>query len=232
MPAWLLPAAIAAYGAYQSAKEGGKADEREDRAVALAEKAYAERQPLRDSFIQGVQQPLPQAPDLGSVFADPSNPFFQGGFVPPQIPSPSFSPPTPLGPLPGEIPRRGGMVDPGSSGNTGSTTGVMPDSGDAGVHSIPIRERMREDFDPLGGGRKPTAGDGDMPGSLPPTAFVPFGGTDATIPDALRPGVDPLAGRPTDLPAIQPPFAPPPTALRPGSSPATTLPPRRTRTLR
>ena len=36
MPAWLIPAAAAAFGAYQSSKSQGKANDLNERAVELA----------------------------------------------------------------------------------------------------------------------------------------------------------------------------------------------------
>lgn len=69
----------AGYNALRGGQAQGQANELDARAVELAERDYASREPLRQGFTQGVLRDLPAAPDLSAAFADPSNPFSQVG---------------------------------------------------------------------------------------------------------------------------------------------------------
>ena len=73
------PLGIGAIGAYQGAQDMSKANALRERAVKLAEQDYAERAPYRMNALRQASQPLPQAPDLTSVFADRGNPFYRPG---------------------------------------------------------------------------------------------------------------------------------------------------------
>lgn len=69
----------AGYNAIRGGQAQGEANDLDARAVDIAERDYASREPLRQAFTQGVLRDLPAAPDLSAAFADPSNPFSQVG---------------------------------------------------------------------------------------------------------------------------------------------------------
>lgn len=202
------PLTIAAIGAavlngLNSSRQAGQADELQQEALDLARRDFNSRGPAREAFLNGVLQPLPEAPDLSAVFADPSNPF-AGGIAPQQIPSGlDFGNLGPRGGIPGFIPSNGGMVEPGDPT-------VRRTAGRPGDGSTPITDPLppndpNETGDPLLD--KPTVGDGDLPPlrGLPPVRPPSVGGPSVqppSLPPTRFPGVQPI--EPVRLPTKRP----------------------------
>lgn len=198
MPEPLTVAAIggAILNAINSSRQSGQADQLQQEALDLARADFNSRGPAREAFLNGVLQPMPEAPDLSAVFADPSNPFSTGGIAPPQVPSGlNFGPRTGGG---SNVPANGGIVE--RRDPTVRPPGGIP----GGDGSTPITDphNFDEGFDPLGQG-KPTVGDGDLPpgfgggrvtSGLPPVRPPSVGG----------PSVQPPALPPTRFPGVQP----------------------------
>lgn len=70
-----LPLASGALGAVGSYQNGAKADDLRQKAMGYAEGDYLSRSPFREKALAQVNQPMPTAPDLSAVFADPGNPY-------------------------------------------------------------------------------------------------------------------------------------------------------------
>lgn len=145
----LIAAGSLASGAYQ----GHQADKDRDRALKLQTQQWNERAPLRGLAIESLTGGMPNAPDLGGVFADPSNPFAAGGpgpglqelmgtagrgapFVPPT--QTTDMGPTQAGGFPIDLP-----VDYGALGGTWRPRGQ------------PLPPDLPVDFGALGGSWKP-----------------------------------------------------------------------------
>lgn len=77
MPAW-LPIAIGASSALQSLsseREGQRDRDLSREGLEFQRQRYNDQSPFRTMGLARSMQPLPQRPDLGADFADPSNPF-------------------------------------------------------------------------------------------------------------------------------------------------------------
>lgn len=69
----LIGLGLGAYGAYQGAKQQRKADQLNDRSLAMSEEQYADRAPFRQYATQGLSQL--GARDSSGIFGDPGNPY-------------------------------------------------------------------------------------------------------------------------------------------------------------
>lgn len=80
MPAWVLPV-VAGAGAALSSYGQSRANDRQadlsEAELAFLKQRYAEQEPLRAMGLSRLQSPLPERPDQGAAFADPSNPFYK-----------------------------------------------------------------------------------------------------------------------------------------------------------
>lgn len=86
MPAWLIPAGVAALQTWQSGKKEKKADQYQNKMVQLAEDDYRARAPMRRQGMQALGQV--EAPiDFGNTFHNASNPFSAAKGPPPSTAS-------------------------------------------------------------------------------------------------------------------------------------------------
>lgn len=69
--------ASAALSALSGSRDRASARDLSEAEWAFLQQQYAEREPLRAMGFSRLQSPLPERPDLGADFADPSNPLYR-----------------------------------------------------------------------------------------------------------------------------------------------------------
>lgn len=102
----LIGLGLGAYGAWQGGKQQKKANDFNDRALAMSEAQFAERAPFRQFALQGLRQLGPR--DTSSLFADAGNPFAAARDYTQDFGAQSFSP---MVTAPAGVP--GGSAPPG-----------------------------------------------------------------------------------------------------------------------